>query len=92
MGQADYLKRGDWNVICDRCGFKRKASSCKMDGQQPGLFVCADTCWDPRSPLDYVSGVPDQMSVPVPRPDIATPVLDIDHYEVADEASGTLPP
>lgn len=39
-------KPGDYFVICDRCGFKRFASDCKMTWD--GWFVCADTCWEPK--------------------------------------------
>lgn len=31
---------GQWNAICDRCGFKFKSSELKKDWQ--GLMVCAD--------------------------------------------------
>ena len=39
-------KAGDYLAICDRCGFQRYASECKLDWQ--GWFVCADTCYEPK--------------------------------------------
>ena len=39
-------KPGDYKVICDRCGFARLASDCRMTWD--GWFVCADTCWEPK--------------------------------------------
>lgn len=60
-------KPGDWLVKCDKCGRKRYASDCRYDWKN--LFVCLDTCWEPRHPQDYVTSVPDDQSVPVARPD-----------------------
>ena len=67
MGKADFVKHGDWNVICDKCGFKRKASECRM--QWDNLFVCKE-CFDVRHPQDSVRGVPDYQAVPIARPDV----------------------
>jgi len=69
MGSRDFYKPGDWNVICDRCGMKRKASECKEEWT--GLFVCSDTCWEPQHPQDFVTGTAEDVSVPVARPDVA---------------------
>ena len=68
MGRADHVKHGDWNVICDRCGMKRKASECRTTWDN--LFVCRTTCWMPRHPQDFVVGVPDDQTVPIARPNI----------------------
>lgn len=70
MGRADYLKLGDWNVTCDRCGFKRKRSECRVTWDN--LLVCSDTCWEPRHPQDFVRSKPDRMRVPIARPDSQT--------------------
>ncbi len=67
MGQVDYFKHGDWNVDCDRCGFKRKVSDCRTTWDN--LLVCADTCWEPRHPQDFVKGRLDHQSIPIARPD-----------------------
>jgi len=66
MGHADYYKAGDYNVICDQCGFKFKASECKM--QWNNLFVCSE-CYEERQPQDFVRGLKDNQQVPIPRPE-----------------------
>jgi len=65
MGKRDYLKHGDWNAICDRCGIKYKASELKMEWDN--LFVCND-CWEERHPQDFVRGLRDDQTVPIARP------------------------
>ena len=67
MGKADYYKPGDYNVICDECGFKRKASECRR--RFDGAFVCADTCWEPIHPQEYVKARHDKQRVPLARVD-----------------------
>jgi len=42
------FKIGDHYVQCDRCGFKRLASDCRMTWD--GWFVCSDTCWEEKHP------------------------------------------
>ena len=75
MGHADFLRKGDWNAICDRCGFKFKFSQLKLEWD--GLYVCtANGCFENRQPQDYVKGVRDDMAVPVSRPDQPAVYLD----------------
>lgn len=62
-----YYAPGDWNVICDRCGFKYKAS--QMKETWDGLMVCKKD-WEPRQPQDYVRGVKDNQAVPWTRPKV----------------------
>lgn len=66
MGKADRWKHGDWNAICDRCGFKYKGS--KLRKEWTGLRVCPD-CWEPQQPQDFVRGRLDRQRVPWARPD-----------------------
>ena len=66
MGKADYLKLGDWNVICDRCGEKYKAS--KLKKTWDNLYVCS-SCWEPRHPQDKIKGIPEDQSTPWTRPE-----------------------
>jgi len=54
MGSADYLKLGDWNIYCDRCGRKLKASQAKQTWQ--GYYVCPQH-WEPRHPQDFVRSI-----------------------------------
>ena len=60
------IEIGMWNAICDRCGFKFKNIDLKVEWN--GLMTCKD-CWEPRHPLDFVRGIPDDSSVPWSRPD-----------------------
>ena len=73
MGRADFFKEGDYNAICDRCGFKYKASELRMTWD--GLFVCPKD-WEPRHPQDFVRGVPDKQSVAIARPEQADIFVD----------------
>lgn len=66
MSKADTLKLGDWNAICDRCGFKFKASELKKTWDN--LYVCEDD-WEPRHPMDFLRGRPDDSSTPWNRLD-----------------------
>lgn len=64
-GAADYYSPGDYNVICDRTGQKKKASQCRMEWN--GLFVRNES-WEPRHPQDKIRGVIDDQRVPISRP------------------------
>lgn len=67
---------GDYNVICDECGFKFKKSQTRM--RWDNMLVC-EKDWEPRQSQDFVRGVPDKQTVPIARPEaedvfITTPV------------------
>ena len=66
MGKADYFLQGDYNFICDQCGFKRKNKDART--QWDGLRVCKH-CFELRQPQDFVRGVKDDQSVPIARVD-----------------------
>lgn len=66
MGQADYLKLGEWNVLCDVCGFKYKSSQIKK--RWDGLYVC-EKDYEARHPQDFIRGVRDDQSVDFTRPE-----------------------
>jgi hypothetical protein len=70
-----YYKKGATNVICDRCGFKKKSTECKM--QWNNLFVCADSCWEARHPMDLFN--PDlSESIPeITRPEPSNTFLEV---------------
>lgn len=63
---ADMFRSGDWNAICDRCGFKKKAT--ELRDEWTGLKVCAD-CWEPQHPQDFVRATNDMVRIPWARPD-----------------------
>lgn len=46
---------GDYNVICDVCGFKLKRSQTRK--RWDGLLVC-DADWEPQHPQDFVRALP----------------------------------
>ena len=59
-------KPGDYLVICDRCGFQRYATECKMTWD--GYFVCEDTCWEPKHEhFNPPKPLGEKQSVPVLR-------------------------
>ena len=66
MGDADHYKHGDYNAICDKCGFKYKASQLRKTWDN--LMVCKKD-WEPRQPQDFVKGVKDKQTVPWARPE-----------------------
>lgn len=51
----NWYKHGSWNALCDICSRKRKAEDLRKNWK--GLFACADTCWEPRHPQDFIRGV-----------------------------------
>lgn len=61
----NYYVSGAWNVICDSCGKKIKASEAKQ--RWDGLIVCpAD--FEMRQPQDFVKARSDKITVPFTRP------------------------
>lgn len=69
---TDFVK-GQWNAVCQRCGFKFKSGQIRKEWT--GLRVCSgagtNNCWEPRHPQDFVRGKKDQQSPPwvSPEPD-----------------------
>jgi hypothetical protein len=48
---------GEWNCLCDRCGFKFKSSELKKDWQ--GLMVCSKD-YEARHPQDFIKVSPEK--------------------------------
>lgn len=71
MSQFDF---GSWLVLCDRCGFRRKAPQ-DVVRTWDGLIVCAPhtgkECFETRHPQEFVRPVKDNPSVPYTRPEPA---------------------
>ena len=66
MTNANYLDKGNYNVICDRCGQKNKRDNCQKEWN--GLLVCK-RCWEPKHPwLVPLPVVVDGLPVPDARP------------------------
>lgn len=66
MGRATGFILGDWNAICDVCGFLYKAS--QMKERWDGLMVCS-LDWELRHPQDMLRVPPEDQSVPWSRPE-----------------------
>jgi len=60
------LAHGQWNGLCDVCGFKFKSNDLKK--RWDGLYVCKED-WEPRHPSDFQRGVKEDPSVPWNRVD-----------------------
>jgi hypothetical protein len=60
----------DYNVICDRSGFKRKRSECRLtwDG-----YLVSKEFWEPRQPQDFVRIKADNQAVDIAKPDTIDP-------------------
>lgn len=86
MGQADFLKLGDYNAQCFECGMKFKFS--KLKRHWKGYYVCPEH-WEERQPQDFVRGTTDDQTVPYAQPQPepiwapgapSTPIPDIIDY------------
>lgn len=61
-----YRAKGEYNAICDRCGFKFAAHQCKLEWT--GLFVCK-WCYEEKHPLEIPQNIKPETSVPkIARP------------------------
>jgi hypothetical protein len=72
---------GDHNVICDRTGFKIKASNSRKEWN--GLRV-REQSWEPRHPQDKITSVVDNQSVYDPRPDSPSRFLEVNQIQPSD--------
>lgn len=78
---ANYLKKGDNNTICDRSGFKIKASEGKYEWN--GLFVSKEF-WEERQPQDLIRITADRMQVDVSRPEGTDNFLTVNEVKPSD--------
>lgn len=58
-------KPGEWNVTCDRTGFKIKSGNTRKEWN--GKIVRKES-WEPRHPQDFVRAIPDFPGVRDARP------------------------
>lgn len=65
QNQNTYI-HGEWNAICDVCGFKFKASDLKK--RWDGFMTCEDD-WEPRHESDFFRAPKEDTSVDWTRPD-----------------------
>lgn len=69
MANDRWYNPGDWYQLDDLSGFKIRASrSRRIPGGQTGNLVVAPERWEAQQPQDFVRGVVDDQTVPVPRP------------------------
>jgi len=83
----NYFKSGDWNVICDRCGFKKKASEVRKTWD--GFYVC-DEDWETRHIADFIKAPKPIQPLPWTRPE-GVDVYVGPTYTTDDEGVVTLP-
>lgn len=65
MGGKNYYVPGDYNVVCDVCSKKFKASEAKE--RWDGFIVCPDD-YEMRHEQDFVQARLDKITVPFSRP------------------------
>jgi len=61
----NHLLTGDWNVLCDSCGRKFKASQIKK--RWDGLMVCSED-YELRHEQDFLRVQKEKIAVPFSRP------------------------
>lgn len=64
-----YFKSGEWNAICDVCGFQFKSGELRL--RWDGMRVCSKD-WETRHPMDFIKIPKEDTSVPWSRP-VTTP-------------------
>lgn len=64
-------EHGQWNAVCDRCGFEYKARQLRQEWT--GLRVCCgpgtNGCFETRHPQEFLKGVKDDQTPPWTRPE-----------------------
>jgi hypothetical protein len=78
------LKLGQWNAICDRCGFKFKSGELKKDWQ--GLMVCNED-FELRNPQDFLRIQPERVVPDWVRP--RPPDIFIENLGLFDKVEAT---
>lgn len=66
MAEDNYYKKGVWNCICQRCGFKFKSD--QITKEWTGLLVCRE-CFETRHPQDFLRGRAEIQKVPFTAPE-----------------------
>lgn len=65
LGPKDKLVLGEWNAICDVCGFKFKSSELRK--RWDGYMVCEDD-YEQRHPQDLIRVPKERQAIPWARP------------------------
>lgn len=77
-----HLKLGDWNAICDVCGFKLKASQLRKrwDG-----MMCCEEDWETRNPLDFLKVADEHIAPPWSRPEGTDTFVNVTFLDTTDD-------
>lgn len=78
MYLKNYYKSGEWNVICDCCGFKFKSG--QLQKRWDGFMVCKDD-WETRHPLDFIKAPNPQQALPWTRPQPDDVFVDVPYID-----------
>ena len=70
---------GDWNLVCDVCSKKIKASKSKE--RWDGFRVCHG-CWEPRHSMDFIRARTDKITVPFVRPQSTELFADVSYVTI----------
>lgn len=65
MGRKLHFRMGSFYRVDDRSGFPQRAEDTK---QEWNSLIVDKSLWEIRQPQDFVKGVKDDQSVPLPRP------------------------
>lgn len=82
------LKLGDYNCICDVCGFKYKAS--QMKKRWDGAIVCGPD-WETRHPMDFLKSPKEADPLPFTRPEPADQFVSVTYNTSAGNQELTVP-
>lgn len=66
MPVKNYYVAGQWNVVCQRCGFRFKSG--ELQQEWTGLRVCSK-CYEPRHPQTLIKVPEERSSVPWTSPE-----------------------
>lgn len=84
--RTTWFKSGDWNAICDVCGFKFKAS--ELRERWDGFRVCEQD-WESRHPQELIRSIDEDTSVAWTRPDPAAGNANLESYVASGFCSAT---
>ena len=85
MRKLNDFTMGDFNRICDRTGFKVKASDTKREWNH---LIVRTKSWEERHPQDFIRGIRDVQAVNDPRPGAQDSLVYTETTLDADELPG----
>ena len=86
-GPRDYLKIGDYNAICDVCGFKFKFS--ELRDRWDGFLVCSKD-WEPRHPRDFPQPARPERALTKTSPEPSIVYEDVTYSQTPTVPSATM--